>query len=100
LGCILEVSVEGMVPDLNKGHADVSIIVDPHLDLIELLKLSVDLLESGLFERAGAKLIVVSATRAYLLGLILVDIACLSCQGWSIQAFKAVRLAMLLIHAC
>jgi hypothetical protein len=50
LGCILEVTVEGVVPDLNKGQADVSIIVDPHLDLIELLKLSVNLLESGLFE--------------------------------------------------
>jgi len=50
LGCILEVTIEGMVPDFNKGHADVSIIVDPHLDLIELLKLSVNLLESGLFE--------------------------------------------------
>jgi hypothetical protein len=44
LGCTLEVTVEGVVPDLNKGNADVSIIVDPHLDLIELLKLSVDLL--------------------------------------------------------
>ena len=53
LGCILEVSVEGVVPDLYKGHTQVSIIVDPHLDLIELLKLSVDLRERCLFDRAG-----------------------------------------------
>jgi hypothetical protein len=98
LGCILEVAVEGVAPDLNKGDADVSIIVDPHLDLIELLKLSVNLLESCLFDGAGAQLIVFSVGRTYLLTLILVNIACLSCQGW-IQAFKTLRLAMLLLHA-
>ena len=101
LGCILEVSVEGVVPDLYKGHTQVSIIVDPHLDLIELLKLSVDLRERCLFDRAGTKLIFFSVDcAAYLLTLIsLINIACLPYQGW-IQAFKALRWAVLLFHAC
>jgi hypothetical protein len=52
-----------VAPDLNKGDADVSIIVNPHLDLIELLKLSVDLLESCLSDGAGAQLVVFSVGR-------------------------------------
>ena len=78
MGHLKEISAEGMLPVLNKGHTEVTIIVDLDLDLVELLKLSVDLLNRRLSAGAGNHFLVISTNRIDFLRSILVKIACLS----------------------
>ncbi len=63
MGYLLEVTVEGVLLDLSKGHTEVSIIVDLELHVVELLKLSVDLLDRRLSAGASTKLVVFLASR-------------------------------------
>jgi hypothetical protein len=99
LGHLKEILAEGMLPVLNKGHTEVSIIVDLYLDLVELLKLSVDLLKRGLSAGAGDYFLFLSANKIYPVLSILAKIACQYSESW-IKRFQTFSIDILFIYAC